>query len=103
MSKKSKSIKTKIITGYVLLSVVGAVSILFLYNEILKWGKPKSEIFSRNQQLIDLSDALTNSIQQKLQKEILLYLSRKLNFRITISLLTVLSIKCKVLKNTKVA
>lgn len=59
MSKKSKSIKTKIITGYVLLSVVGAVSILFLYNEILKWGKPKSEIFSRNQQLIDLSDALT--------------------------------------------
>ncbi len=59
MNKKAKSIKTKIIIGYVLLSVVGVVSILFLYNEILKAGKPKTEIFSKNQQLIDLSDALT--------------------------------------------
>src|SRR5690554_1608023 len=59
MSKKSKSIKIKVIIGYVLLSVVGTLSIWFLYNEILKSNKPKSEVFSRNQQLIDLSDALT--------------------------------------------
>lgn len=59
MNKKAKSIKAKVIIGYVLLFVVGAVSIAFLYNEILKAGKPKKEMFSRNQQLIDLSDALT--------------------------------------------
>src|SRR5690606_11916041 len=59
MNKKSRSIKTKVIIGYVLLFVVGVVSISFLYNEILKSSKPKNEIFSRNQQLIDLSDALT--------------------------------------------
>lgn len=57
MVKKSKSVKGKVITGYVLLFVVGAVSVTFFYNQILKTTQPKDEI-SKSRQLIDLSDAL---------------------------------------------
>lgn len=58
MSTKSKSVKGKVITGYILLFIVGAVSIAFLYNQIVKTTQPKDEI-SKSRQLIDLSDALT--------------------------------------------
>lgn len=80
MNKKAKSIKTKVIIGYVLLSVVGAVSISFLYNEILKASKPKTEIFSRNQQLIDLSDALTKLYTAEATEGNTSFLSSNTNF-----------------------
>lgn len=57
MSKKSKSVKAKVITGYILLFLVGVSSIAFLYNEILKANQPK-DINTQNQLLIGLSDAL---------------------------------------------
>lgn len=58
MSTKSKSVKGKVITGYILLFIVGAVSIAFLYNQIVKTTRPKGEV-SKSRQLIDLSDALS--------------------------------------------
>lgn len=58
MSEKSKSVKQKVITGYVLLFLVGALSIGFLYNEIVKANSPQLDIALKNQQLLDLSDAL---------------------------------------------
>lgn len=58
MSEKSKSVKQKVITGYVLLFLIGALSIGFLYNEIVKANSPQIDIALKNQQLLDLSDAL---------------------------------------------
>lgn len=58
MSTKSKSVKGTVITGYILLFIVGAVSMTFLYNQIVKTTQPKDKI-SKSRQLIDLSDALT--------------------------------------------
>lgn len=55
---KSKHVKQIVITGYVLLFLVGAISIGILYFEILKANRPKSEKVVKNQQLLDLSDAL---------------------------------------------
>lgn len=63
MNKKIKSVKSKVIIGYILLFLVGVVSIVFLYNEILKANKPKDEISIKNQQLLDLSDALSTLYQ----------------------------------------
>src|SRR5690606_17885459 len=58
MSTKSKSVKGTVITGYILSFIVGAVSMTFLYNQIVKTTQPKDKI-SKSRQLIDLSDALT--------------------------------------------
>lgn len=58
MSKKSKSVKAKVIIGYILLFLVGSASIAFLYNEILKANQPREELSTQNQLLIGLSDAL---------------------------------------------
>lgn len=80
MSKKSKSIKTKVIIGYVLLFGVGVISIAFLYNEILKSGRPQSEISFRNKQLIDLSDALTKLYTAETTEGTTSFLSSKTNF-----------------------
>jgi signal transduction histidine kinase/CheY-like chemotaxis protein len=55
---KSKYVKQIVITGYILLFLVGAISIGFLYFEILKANKPNTEKVTKNQQLLDLSDAL---------------------------------------------
>lgn len=58
MSKKSKSVKAKVITGYILLFLIGMSSMAFLYNEILKANQPKEYVTIQNQLLIGLSDAL---------------------------------------------
>lgn len=58
MNKKSKSVKAKVIIGYILLFLVGMGSIGFLYNEILKANQPKEYINTQNQLLIGLSGAL---------------------------------------------
>jgi signal transduction histidine kinase/CheY-like chemotaxis protein len=58
MSEKSKSVKQKVITGYVLLFLMGVLSIGFLYDEIVKANSPQIDIALKNQQLLDLSDAL---------------------------------------------
>jgi signal transduction histidine kinase/DNA-binding response OmpR family regulator/CHASE3 domain sensor protein len=58
LSKKSKSVKAKVITGYILLFLIGMSSMAFLYNEILKANQPKEYVTIQNQLLIGLSDAL---------------------------------------------
>ena len=55
---QSKSIKSTIIIGYILLFLIGAVSITFLYREIHNAKKPNDEFVLKNQQLLDLSAAL---------------------------------------------
>lgn len=63
MNKKTKSVTGKIITGYILLFLMGVVSIVFLYSEVLKANKPKDGISIKNQQLLGLSDALSTLYQ----------------------------------------
>ncbi len=57
MMKKSKSVKGKVITGYILLLIIGVAAGSFFYNQILKTTQSKNEVY-KSRHLIELSDAL---------------------------------------------
>ena len=60
MSQKSRSLKLKVIIGYLLLFVVAGFSIWFIYTEILKAAIPNKDVNADNQQIIKISNAIAN-------------------------------------------
>lgn len=60
MSQKSRSLKSKVIIGYLLLFIVAGFSIWFIYTEILKAANPNKDVTSDNQQIIKISNAIAN-------------------------------------------
>ncbi|WP_296146646.1 ATP-binding protein [uncultured Flavobacterium sp.] len=62
MSQKhrSRSLKGKVIVGYLLLFVIAGFSIWFIYTEILKAAIPNKDVNSDNQQIIKISNAIAN-------------------------------------------
>lgn len=55
-----KSIKGKVIFGYLLLFVIAAVSVWFVYTEILKIAIPDKEVNAENKKIIQISNAIAN-------------------------------------------
>lgn len=60
MSQKSRSLKSKVIIGYLLLFIVAGFSIWFIYTEILKAANPNKDVTTDNQQIIKISNAIAN-------------------------------------------
>jgi len=62
MSQKSRSrsLKGKVIVGYLLLFVIAGFSIWFIYTEILKAAAPNKDVNTDNQQIIKISNAIAN-------------------------------------------
>jgi len=62
MSQKprSRSLKSKVIVGYLLLFVIAGFSIWFIYTEILKAAAPNKDVNTDNQQIIKISNAIAN-------------------------------------------
>jgi len=62
MSQKprSRSLKGKVIVGYLLLFVIAGFSIWFIYTEILKAAIPNKDVNTDNQQIIKISNAIAN-------------------------------------------
>ncbi len=60
MSQKPRSLKGKVIVGYLLLFVIAGFSIWFIYTEILKAAIPNKDVNSDNQQIIKISNAIAN-------------------------------------------
>jgi signal transduction histidine kinase/CheY-like chemotaxis protein len=60
MSQKPRSLKLKVIIGYLLLFAIAGLSVWFIYTEILKTAIPKKDVTSDNQQIIRISNAIAN-------------------------------------------
>jgi len=60
MSQKTRSLKGKVIVGYLLLFIVAGFSIWFIYTEILKAAIPNKDVNTDNQQIIKISNAIAN-------------------------------------------
>jgi len=60
MSQKTRSLKGKVIVGYLLLFIVAGFSIWFIYTEILKAAIPNKDVNADNQQIIKISNAIAN-------------------------------------------
>lgn len=60
MNQKPKSLKTKVIIGYLLLFVIAVVSVWFVYTEILKIAVPDNDADTDNKKIIQISTAIAN-------------------------------------------
>lgn len=60
MSQKPRSLKLKVIVGYLLLFAIAVLSVWFIYTEILKTAIPNKDATSDNQQIIQISNAIAN-------------------------------------------
>ncbi|RRJ91046.1 hybrid sensor histidine kinase/response regulator [Flavobacterium macacae] len=60
MSQKPRSLKLKVIIGYLLLFAIAVLSVWFIYTEILKTAIPNKDATSDNQQIIQISNAIAN-------------------------------------------
>jgi len=60
MSQKPRSLKIKVIVGYLLLFAIAVLSVWFIYTEILKTAIPNKDATSDNQQIIQISNAIAN-------------------------------------------
>lgn len=60
MSEKQKSLKFKVIIGYLLVFVIATVSVWFVYTEILKIAAPRQDVDSDNKKIIQISNAIAN-------------------------------------------
>ncbi|MFP2995674.1 ATP-binding protein [Spongiivirga sp. MCCC 1A20706] len=60
MSKAKKSITTKVIFGYILVTAVAAFAVVFLYNQLPYFSKAATTPESKNEQLLIISNTLTN-------------------------------------------
>ncbi|MEZ0006902.1 signal transduction histidine kinase/CheY-like chemotaxis protein [Flavobacterium sp. 28YEA47A] len=60
MSQKPKSLKVKVIVGYLLLFVIAALSVWFIYSEILKIATPSNDANADNQKVIRVSNAIAS-------------------------------------------
>ena len=60
MSQKPRSLKIKVIVGYLLLFAIAVLSVWFIYTEILKTAIPNKDVNSDNQQIIQISNAIAN-------------------------------------------
>lgn len=60
MSQKPKSLKGKVIVGYLLLFVIAALSVWFIYSEILKIATPSNDANADNQKVIRVSNAIAS-------------------------------------------
>lgn len=60
MSQKPRSLKGKVIIGYLLLFVIAGLSIWFVYSEILKIATPNKDVTADNQKIIRVSNAIAN-------------------------------------------
>ena len=60
MSQKPRSLKIKVVVGYLLLFAIAVLSVWFIYTEILKTAIPNKDVNSDNQQIIQISNAIAN-------------------------------------------
>lgn len=60
MSQKPKSLKAKVIVGYLLLFVIAALSVWFIYSEILKIASPSNNANADSQKVIRVSNAIAS-------------------------------------------
>lgn len=60
MSQKPKSLKAKVIVGYLLLFVIAALSVWFIYSEILKIATPGNNANADSQKVIRVSNAIAS-------------------------------------------
>lgn len=60
MSQKPRSLKGKVIVGYLLLFVIAVLSIWFVYSEILKIATPNKDVTADNQKIIRISNAIAS-------------------------------------------
>lgn len=60
MSQKLKSLKSKVIIGYILLFMIAVISVWFVYTEILKIATPSDDISNDNKKIIQISNAIAN-------------------------------------------
>lgn len=60
MSQKPRSLKGKVIIGYLLLFVIAGLSIWFVYSEILKIATPNKDVTADNQKIIRVSNAIAS-------------------------------------------
>ncbi|WP_447636028.1 ATP-binding response regulator [Flavobacterium microcysteis] len=60
MSQKPKSLKAKVIVGYLLLFVIAALSVWFIYSEILKIATPSNNANADSQKVIRVSNAIAS-------------------------------------------
>lgn len=60
MSQKPKSLKAKVIVGYLLLFVIAALSVWFIYSEILKIATPGDDANADSQKVIRVSNAIAS-------------------------------------------
>ncbi len=58
--RQPRSTKSKVILGYLLLFVIAAVSVWFVYSEILRIAIPEKDINAENKKLIRISGAIAN-------------------------------------------
>jgi signal transduction histidine kinase/DNA-binding response OmpR family regulator len=58
--RQPKSTKGKVIFGYLLLFAIAAVSVWFVYSEILRIAIPEKDVNSENKKIIRLSNAIAN-------------------------------------------
>jgi len=58
--RQPKSTKGKVIIGYLLLFAIAAVSVWFVYSEILRIAIPEKDINAENKKIIRLSSAIAN-------------------------------------------
>lgn len=60
MSQKPRSLKVKVIIGYLLLFVIAALSVWFIYSEILKIATPSNNANADSQKVIRVSNAIAS-------------------------------------------
>lgn len=60
MNQKHRSLKGKVIVGYLLLFAIAVLSIWFVYTEILKIAIPNKDVDDDNQKIIKISNAIAN-------------------------------------------
>ncbi|MFT3795247.1 ATP-binding protein [Flavobacterium sp.] len=58
--RQPRSTKGKVILGYLLLFVIAAVSVWFVYSEILKIALPEKDINAENKKILQVSNAIAN-------------------------------------------
>lgn len=58
--RQPRSTKSKVILGYLLLFVIAAVSVWFVYSEILRIAIPEKDINAENKKILQLSSAIAN-------------------------------------------
>ena len=58
MSQKPRSLKGKVIVGYLLLFVIAVLSIWFVYAEILKIAIPNKDVNTDNQKIIRIGNTI---------------------------------------------